>query len=188
MQHGGSTLLGLLQRHLTAVIVAGLTGATTALITSYYGWPGTISGAAFIPIFTAMIEAIYQGSVDRVAKVVLMKDRPAPPPLSPVADRPPPPPLDPTSRAPRLPKLIQVPAALRWFTLRASPERRRSILYRGLQFGVVASIVGLGIVTAVELWLGGNLSCYYWDTDCSPGGIKPPPPSIVSAFYAVCRG
>jgi hypothetical protein len=191
--------MGSLRRRLTEVIVAGLTGVTAAVITSIYGWPGAITGAAFVPMFTTTISAIYTGYVDRAAKMVLTADRPAPPPLDPLADRPPPPPLDPladrpppppfdpTSRAPRLPKLSQVSAALRWFSLE-SPERRRSILDSGLRLGVVAAIVGLGIVTAFEIELGGNFSCYFWQADCSPGGINPPPPSIVSAIYSGCRG
>jgi hypothetical protein len=199
MLHEGSNLMGSLRRRLTEVIVAGLTGVTAAVITSIYGWPGAITGAAFVPMFTTTISAIYTGYVDRAAKMVLTADRPAPPPLDPLAARPPPPPLDPlaarpppppldpTSRAPRLPKLSQVSAALRWVSLE-SPERRRSILDSGLRLGVVAAIVGLGIVTAFEIELGGNLSCYFWDTDCSPGGINPPPPSIVSAINSVCRG
>jgi hypothetical protein len=199
MQHEGSNPMGSLRRRLTEVIVAGLTGVTAAVITSIYGWPGAITGAAFVPMFTTTISAIYTGYVDRAAKMVLTADRPAPPPLDPLADRPPPPPLDPladrpppppfdpTSRAPRLPKLSQVSAALRWFSLE-SPERRRSILDSGLRLGVVAAIVGLGIVTAFEIELGGNFSCYFWQADCSPGGINPPPPSIVSAIYSGCRG
>jgi hypothetical protein len=115
MQHEGSNLLGSLRRHLTEVTVAGLTGATIAVITSYYRWPGAVIGAAFAPMFTTVISPIYKGYVDRVGKIVLMADRPTPPPLGPLADRPPPPPLGPTSRAPKLPKLIQVSAALRWF-------------------------------------------------------------------------
>jgi hypothetical protein len=199
MQHEGSNPMGSLRRRLTEVIVAGLTGVTAAVITSIYGWPGAITGAAFVPMFTTIISAIYTGYVDRAAKMVLTADRPAPPPLDPLADRPPPPPLDPladrpppppfdpTSRAPRLPKLSQVSAALRWFSLE-SPERRRSILDSGLRLGVVAAIVGLGIVTAFEIELGGNFSCYFWQADCSPGGISPPPPSIVSAINSGCRG
>jgi hypothetical protein len=207
MQHEGSNPMGSLRRRLTEVIVAGLTGVTAAVITSRYGWPGAITGAAFVPMFTTIISAIYTGYLDRAtgyldraAKMVLtaarpappplgpLTDRPPPPPLGPLTDRPPPPPFGPTSRAPRLPKLSQVSAALRWFSLQVSPERRRSILNTGLRFGVVAAIVGLGIVTAVEIQLGGNLSCVIWDTDCSPGGINPPPPSIVSAINSICQG
>jgi hypothetical protein len=194
MQHEGSNPLGSLRRRLTEVIVAGLTGATIAVITSIAGWPGAVGGAAFAPMFTTIISAIYTGYVDRgldrAGKIVLTADRPAPPPLGPLADRPPPPPFDPTSRAPRLPKLSQVSAALRWFSLRLSPERRRSILDRGLQFGVVAAIVSLGIVTAVELELGGSFSCYFWQADCAPPGSITPP-SIVSAINSInsiCRG
>jgi|SRR5215212_7196631 len=198
MQHEGSNPMGSLRRRLTEVIVAGLTGVTAAVITSISGWPGAIAGAAFVPMFTTTISAIYTGYVDRAAKMVLTADRPAPPPLDPLADRPPPPPLDPladrpppppfdpTSRAPRLPKLSQVSAALRWFSLE-SPERRRSILYSGLRLGVVAAIVGLGIVTAFEIDIGGSFSCYFWQADCAPPGSITPP-SIVSAINSVCQG
>jgi hypothetical protein len=187
MQIRGSNLLSIRQ-HLTEVTVAALTASTIAVITSWFGWPGTVGGVAFCAMVTTTIQAIYKGYVDRVARVVLIADRPAPPPLGPLADRPAPPPLGPTSRAQRLPRRIPVSGALRWFSLRASPERRRSIIDIGLQFGVVACTIGLGIVTAVELRLGGNFSCYFWDTDCSPGGISPPPPSIVSAINSICQG
>jgi hypothetical protein len=172
---------------LTAVMVAGLTSATIAAITSWFGWPGTLLGVAFTGMVTTTTSEIYKGYLDSVSKrVVLLPDRPPPPPLNTSADRPPPPPLGPTSRARRPPRRIRVLAALKWFSLQTSPERRRSILSRGLQVGVVASIIGIGIVTAVELELGGNLPCYIWDTDCSPGGINPP--SILAPFYTICRG
>ena len=90
MQHEGSNPMGSLRRRLTEVIVAGLTGVTAAVITSIYGWPGAITGAAFVPMFTTTISAIYTGYVDRAAKMVLTADRPAPPPFDPLADRPPP--------------------------------------------------------------------------------------------------
>src|SRR5918998_6450824 len=169
MQIRGNNLLST-RRHFIEVTVAALTASTIAVITSWFGWPGTVGGVAFCAMVTTTIQAIYKGYVDRVARVVLIADRSAPPPLGP------------TSRAQRLPRRIPVSGALRWFSLRASPERRKSILDRGLRFGVVACTIGLGIVTAVELALCGNFSCVFWDTDCSPGGISPPPPSIVSAI------
>jgi len=52
--------MGSLRRRLTEVIVAGLTGVTAAVITSIYGWPGAITGAAFVPMFTTTISAIYK--------------------------------------------------------------------------------------------------------------------------------
>lgn len=171
---------------LTAVLTAGLTSATIAAITSVFGWPGTLIGAAFTAMVTTTISSIYTGYLNSLARVVLLADRPTPPPLGPSADQPPPPPFDPTSRVRRLPMRSRVSAALRWFSFRASPFRRRSILSRGLQVGVVAAIIGLGIVTAVELELGGNLPCYIWNTDCSPEGVNPP--SILAPFYTICRG
>jgi hypothetical protein len=198
MQHRGSDLLSIRQ-HLTEVTVAALTASTIALITSWFGWPGTVVGVAFSAMITTTIQNIYKGYVDIMARVVLSADRPAPPPLGPLAnrpappplgslaDRPAPPPLDPTSREQRLPRRVPVSGALRWFSFQASAERRQSILSSGLRLGVAASIIGLGIVTAVELELGGNFSCYFWDNDCSPGGVSPPPPSIVSAIHSICR-
>jgi hypothetical protein len=172
---------------LTAVVAAGLTSATIAVITSYFGWPGTLLGVAFSAMVTTTTSEVYKSYLNSVVRrVVPLVDRPAPPPLGPLADRPPPPPLGPTSRARGFPRRIRVLAALRWFSFRTSPEMRRSVLYRGLQVGVLASIVGLGIVTGSELELGGNLSCAIWNTDCSPAGINPP--SILAPFYTICQG
>jgi hypothetical protein len=172
---------------LITVIAAGLTSATIAAITSVFGWPGTLLGAGFSAMVMSTTSEIYKGYLNSIARrVVLLAGRPAPPPVDPLADRPPPPPWDPTSRARRLPRRIRVSAALRWFSFRISPEMRRSLLSRGLQVGVVATIIGLGIVTAVELDLGGNLPCAIWNTDCSPEGINPP--SILAPFYTICQG
>jgi hypothetical protein len=184
---------------LTTVIAAGLTSATIAVITSYFGWPGTLLGVAFSAMVTTTTSEVYKSYLNSVVrKVVPLVDRPTPPPLGPLAgrppppplgplaDRPPPPPLGPTSRARRLPGRIRALAALRWFSFRTSPEMRRSILSSGLQVGVLASIIGLGIVTGSELELGGNLPCAIWNTDCSPEGINPP--SILAPFYTICQG
>jgi hypothetical protein len=199
MRHRGSNPLSIRQ-HLIEVTVAALTASTIAVITSWFGWPGTVGGVAFSAMVTTTIQAAYKGYVGKVAGAVNLAgrpappplgplaDRPAPPPLGPLTDRPAPPPLGPASRARRLPRRIPASGALRWFSLQASPETRQWILSTGLQFGVVASIIGVGIVTVVELRLGGNFSCYFWANDCSPGGINPPPPSIVSAITSICQG
>jgi|SRR5215216_1087276 len=172
---------------LTAVIAAGLTSATIAAITSMFGWPGTLIGVAFSAMVTTTTSEIYKGYVGSVARrVVLLSDRPLPPPLSTLADRPSPPPLHRTSSPRRRPRRIRVLTALKWFSFRTSPEKRRAILSRGLQVGVVASIIGIGIITAIELDLGGNLPCALWNADCSPVGINPP--SILAPFYTICRG
>jgi hypothetical protein len=187
MRHRGSNPLSIRQ-HLVEVTAAALTASTIAVITSWFGWPGTVGGVAFCAMVTTTIQAAYKGYVGEVAGAVNLAGRPAPPPLAPLADRPAPPPLGPASRARRPPRRIPVSGALSWFSLRASPETRRWILSTGLQLGVVASIIGVGIVTVVELGLNGNFSCVFWDTDCSPGGITPPPPSIVSAINSICQG
>jgi hypothetical protein len=182
---------------LTELLVAGLTSATIAAITSLFGWPGTLMGAAFTAMVTTAIATTYKAYLNSMARVVfsvdrpppppsaLLADRPPPPPLAPWADRPAPPPLRPTSRARRVPGRIRVLAAFEWFAFRTSPERRRWVFSRVLLAGVAAFIIGMGVVTAVELRLGGNLPCALWDTDCSAGGN---PPSILAPFYAICRG
>ena len=83
MQHQDNNLLSIPRPQLTELIVAGLTGATIALITSKWGWPGAVSGAALIPMVTTTISAVYKGYVDRAARVMLVADRPPPPPFKP---------------------------------------------------------------------------------------------------------
>jgi hypothetical protein len=168
---GYSALIG----KIATVIAAGLTAATIGAITSVFGWPGTLIGVAVSAMITTTTSEIYKGYLNSVARWLML-----------LADRPAPPPLDPTSSPRRLPRRIQVSAAIRWFSFRTSPEMRRWILSRGLQVGVVAAVIGIGIVTAVELDLGGNLPCAIWNTDCSPEGINPP--SILAPFYTICRG
>ena len=170
---------------LNEMIVAGLTSATIAAITSLFGWPGTLMGAAFTAMVTTAISTTYKAYLNSMARVVFSADRPPPPPLAPRADRPAPPALRPTSRARRVPRRIRVLAAFEWFAFRTSPERRRWVFSRVLLAGVAAFIIGMDVVTAVELRLGGNLPCAIWDTDCSAGGN---PPSILAPFYAICRG
>ena len=53
------------------------------------------------------------------------------------------------------------------------PARRRSILVRSLIGGAIMFVIGLVIVTGVELSVGKNLSCWVWDncyTEASAGG------------------
>jgi len=176
---------------LNSVIVAGLTSATIAAFTSMFGWPGTLFGVAFSAMITTTTSEIYKAYVGTyvgsvASRFVLLSDRPPPPPLSTFADRPPPPPLHHTSSPRRRPKRIRVLTALKWFSFRTSPEKRRAILTRGLKVGVVAAIIGIGIITVIELDLGGNLPCALWNADCSPVGINPP--SILAPFYTICRG
>lgn len=185
------TVLKPIVRNLTAVIAAGLTTATATLFTSVFGIPGTLIGGVLTAMLTTASSAIYTAYLSSMVGIVLLADRPAPPPLGtledrpmppplgPSTDRPAPPPLEPTSRARRSPRRIRVLAAFEWFTSRTSPERRRSILYRGLQAGVVAYVIGIGIVTVVEFNFG-TLSCVIWKVGCLVGYN---PPSILYPFY-----
>jgi len=170
---------------LTSVIVAVLTSVTIAVITSRFGWPGTLIGVGVSAVIQSTTQEIYKACVGAYVgnvarRFVLLSDRPPPPPLSTLADRPPPPPLHHTSSQRRCPLPIRVLTALKYFSFRASPEKRRAILSRGLQLGVVAAIIGIGIITVIELDLGGNLACALWNADCSPVGINPP--SILAPF------
>ena len=47
-----------------------------------------------------------------------------------------------------------------------APARRRYILIRSLIGGVIAFLIGLVVVTGLELGVGKNLSCWVWD-DCA---------------------
>ena len=48
-----------------------------------------------------------------------------------------------------------------------APARRRYILIRSLIGGVIAFLIGLVVVTGLELGVGKNLSCWVWDDDCA---------------------
>ena len=94
----------------------------------------------------------------------------------------------PTGRPRSLPKGIQLLAALGWFSFRTSRERRRSILSRALLSGVVASFIGIAIVTAVQFAINDSLSCYIWETACSSGDTLSwmPVPSLPSVENPIC--
>ncbi len=50
--------------------------------------------------------------------------------------------------------------------------RRRSILLAGVLAGLVATIIGLGDVTGIELASGKNLSCQFWSECSTTAGLR----------------
>jgi len=188
-QHTGSTEPII---NLAAIIAAGLATATAAVVTSRFGPNGLLIGGAFTAMLTTTSTAIYKAYLNSLAELVLLADRPPPPPLGSLTedrppppplgplteDRPPPPPLGPISKARRLPRRLRVLAAFEWFYFQTSPERRRLILSRSLLAGAVVCVIVFGIITAIEHDLGGNLSCLLWQV-CSLLN----PQSILWPFY-----
>src|SRR4051812_24503355 len=75
------------------VIAAGLASATTAVVTSVFGIPGTLIGGILTAMVTTASSTIYKAYLDSIKRILLLADRPAPPPFALLADRPAPPPL-----------------------------------------------------------------------------------------------
>jgi hypothetical protein len=126
---------------LAAIIAAGLAAATAAVATSSLGIAGTLAGTILTAMVTTASSAVYKAYLESA-----------------------------TSRARGIPRGIRVLAAFGWFSFRTSRQRRRSILSRALRAGVVAALIGIGIVTAVQFALDNSLSCSIWGIECSSGG------------------
>jgi hypothetical protein len=144
---------------LAAVISAGLAAATAAVATSYLGVAGTLVGTVLTAMVTTASSAIYKAYLE-----------------------------SPTGRPRSLPKGLQLLAALGWFSFHTSRDRRRLILSRALLSGVVASFIGIAIITAVQVAIDDSLSCSIWGTACTSGGTLSwmPVPSLPSVENPIC--
>jgi Thrombospondin type 3 repeat len=70
----------------------------------------------------------------------------------------------------------RVAAAFIWFASRR-PAERRPILSVGLRYGMVAILLGLGVITALELSLHKSLPCLIWQA--CPAGVSQTRPSLL---------
>jgi hypothetical protein len=127
------------------VVVSGLAGVTTAIVTAKLGVAGTLAGAALAPMIGTASTSVYNA--------YLNSGRPLP---------------DHRSR--------RVAAAFRWFASRP-PAERRQIRSVGLRYGMVAILLGLGVITALELGLHRSLPCLIWQA--CPAGVSQTQPSIL---------
>jgi hypothetical protein len=154
------------------VLAAGFAATTAAFVTSRFGVAGTLLGAGLTAMIitggSAILKAYLEGVTGNVRKVPSklrqrrnrwMSGRSA----------------EPSDTMPGRPDLRdnfmgRMRAALGWFS-HLPPLTRRSILIKGLIAAVVAFVIGMAAVYAVEKGIGNSLSCGLW-AKC-PEGATP---------------
>jgi hypothetical protein len=153
------------------VLAAGFASAGAALITSRFGVAGTLLGAALTTMIitggSAILKAYLENVTGNVRKVprklrARREQRKARRYAEP-------------ETLPERPDLRdnlagRVRASLDWFS-QLPPLTRRSILVKGLIAAVVAFVICMGVVFAVERGIGNSLSCGIW-SNC-PDGATP---------------
>jgi hypothetical protein len=140
------------------VIISGLAGVTAAIFTAKLGVAGTLAGAAIAPMIGTASTSVYNAYLNAA------------------------PPHRRAPRPRRVAALFLVFAAFGWFASR-SPAERRQIRSVGLRAGIVAILLGLGIITALELGLHKSLPCQIWQK--CPGGLGQTQPSILGGGPAL---
>ena len=134
-----------------------------ALVTSRFGVAGTIIGAALTTMIitggAAVLKSYLEGVTGRVRKVPGKVRARAGRMRSPQASEP--------RNIPERPDLRnnfmgRLRAAFDWF-LRLSPLRRRAILAGAVVPAVIAFLISMGAVTALEVAIGKSLPCGIWN-------------------------
>jgi hypothetical protein len=154
------------------VLAAGFAATTAAFVTSRFGVAGTLLGAALTAMIitggSAILRAYLESVTGNVRKVPhKLRERRNRWKAGRSAEPP--------DTMPGRPDLRdnfagRMRAALGWFS-HLPPLARRSILIRGLIAAVVAFVIGMAAVYAVEQGIGNSLSCGLW-AKC-PEGATP---------------
>ncbi len=152
-------------------MAAGVASAGAALITSRFGVAGTLLGAALTTMIitggSAILKAYLESVTGNVRKVPRrLRERRSRWKAGRTAE---------PDTMPGRPDLRdnfagRMRAALGWFS-HLPPLTRRSILIRGLLAAVIAFVIGMGAVYAVERGIGNSLSCGLWGK--CPEGATP---------------
>ena len=126
----------------TDVVASGLAGVTVAALSSKLGVDGTLLGAGIASMAGTASRSIYKGYLNRATttRATITDGRSL---------------------------VVRVFAALRWFTFRPRQERR-SILRRGLLAGLVACLLGVAVITALEWSAHKSFSCLIWQECPAP--------------------
>lgn len=148
----------------SAVASAGLASAVAALVTSKFGVAGTLLGAALTTMIitggSAVLKSYLEGVTGRVRKMPGWM-------RSPRADEPPNVPARPDLRNNFMGRLR---AAFDWF-LHLPPRRRQAILAGAIVPAVVAFLISMGAVTALEVAIGKSLPCGIWN-NCPTAAVE----------------
>ena len=132
------------------ILAGGVAAPLGALLTSHFGVAGTILGLALSAVIVTTISDILKAYFKRAPGAV--KTIPAS--------------FGTGSSWKNFRRRVTAPFS--WF-LSVTPSRRRAMLLSGLLAGVVAFLIGTGVVTALEVGVGENLSCWVW-SECPTTG------------------
>lgn len=138
------------------VVASGLAGVTVAVFSSKLGVEGTLFGAGLASMVGTASTSIYKAYLPQVET---------------------------SERKP--PGALALPAALWWFLFQRPPVRR-SVVRTGLLAGVIACIIGLGVLTSVEQLTRQSFSCLIWN-ECLAGASETQP-SIMGGSPVVDGG
>ena len=146
-------------------LAAGMASVVTALFTSKLGVAGTLIGTALTAIAITLISAILKAQIERAQSKLSglpstvrgrLSTQQVRVPGRPDAEPNPEPPPEPRGERPAglLERLRTIPTFLR----ELSPSARRRVLLSGALAGVVATAIGLSIITFTETVAGEPLS------------------------------
>ena len=136
------------------IAAGGVAAPLAALLTSRFGVAGTMLGLALSAVVATTVSDVLKSYLQRAPGTV--KNIPG------------------SARARFSVKHFRrmITAPFSWF-LSLAPSRRRAMLISSLVAGVIAFLIGTGAVTALEVGVGENLSCWVWNecstTDASSG-------------------
>lgn len=164
----------------SGVIAAGVASATAALLTSRFGVAGTLIGAAITTMIitggSAVLKSYLEGVTGRVRKVPGKVRQGAGRIRNRRADEQKTIPARPDLRNNFMGRLR---GAFDWF-LRLPPLRRRAILAGAIVPAIIAFLISMGAVTALEVAIGNSLPCGVWnkcpvaaDGSSVTGGTRP---------------
>lgn len=177
------------------VMASGVAAILAALFTSKLGVAGTLIGTALtamtINLGSAVLTAQLEKASTRVSALpTTVRDRlstqqvhvpgkpsPEPAPESPARAE------ARDERGGLLSRLRAIPDYLK----NLSPARRRSILLTGVLAGLVATFIGLGGITGIELATGKNLSCQLW-RECPTATTGAPTGSSAGSNLSILGG
>ena len=141
---------------------AGLASATAALVTSRFGVAGTLIGAALTTMIitggSAILRSYLESVTGRVRQMPGKVRQKAGKRNNRQADEP--------RNIPERPDLRnnfmgRLRASFDWFR-RLSPLRRRTIVVGAIVPAVIAFLISMGAVTALEVAIGNSLPCALW--------------------------
>jgi hypothetical protein len=150
------------------VAAGGVAAPLGALLTSRFGVGGTMLGLAISAVVVTTISDVLKAYLHRAPGTV--KNIPG------------------SARARFTWKSFRrmITAPFSWF-LSLAPSRRRAMLISSIVAGVIAFFIGTSAVTALEVGVGKNLSCWVWE-ECSTESSTGEEASNTSTLSSILGG